>query len=118
METKAMFVLLLLVNVVIGDSHTGCPSSSLYSDLIQVSDQVKKMAANYSKDIASLSFNVSSLAAHVLNTSSSSNCGNNFNYSTCASLHRDVTKQGKLILSVITKLDKKLDNVATIALSI
>ena len=117
METKAMFVLLLLVNMVIGDSHTGCPSSSLYSDLVQVSDQVSKMAANYSKDIASLSFTVSSLAAHVLNTSSSSNCENILNYSTCASLRRDVTKQGKAILSAVTKLDNKLDNVATIALS-
>ena len=116
METKAMFVLLLLVNVVIGDSHTGCPSSSLYSDLIQVSDQVSKMVANHSKDIASLSFNISSLATHVLNTTSSSNCGNIFNYSTCASLHRDATKQGKVILSAITKLDIKLDNVAIIAL--
>ena len=111
-----MFVFLLLVNVVIGDSHTGCPSSSVYSDLVQVSNQVSKMAANYSKDIASLSFTVSSLAAHVLNTSSSSNCGNILNDSTCASLHRDVTKQGKAILSAITKLDTKLDNVATIAL--
>ena len=117
METKAMFVLLLLVNMVIGDSHTGCSSSSLYSDLVQVSDQVSKMAANYSKDIASLSFTISSLTAHVLNTSSSSNCGNILNYSTCTSLHRDVTKQGKAVLSAVTKLDNKLDNVTTIALS-
>ena len=109
METKAMFILLLLVNMVISDSHTGCPSSSLYSDLVQVSDQVSKMAANYSKDIASLSFTVSSLAAHVLNTSSFSNCENILNYSTCALLHRDVTKQGKAILSAITKLDNKLE---------
>ena len=79
METKAMFVLLQLVNVVISDSHTGCPSLFLYSDLVQVSDQVGKMGAKYSKDITSLSFTVSSLTAHVLNTSSSSNCGNIFN---------------------------------------
>ena len=111
-----MFVLLLLVNIVIGDSHTGCSLSSLYSDLVQVSDQVSKIGANYSKDIASLSFTVSSLAALVLNISSSSNCGNIFNNSTCASLHRDVTKQGKAILSAITKLDTKLDNIAIIAL--
>ena len=111
------FVLLLLVNMAIGESHTGCSSSSLYSDLIKVSNQVNKMAANYSKDITSLSFTISSLTAHVLNTSSSSNCGNILNYSTCASLRRDVTKQGKAILSAVTKLDNKLDNVATIALS-
>ena len=75
-------VLLLLVNVVIGDSHTGCPSSSLYTDLVQVSDQVSKMAA------------------HVLNTCSSSHCGNILNYFTCTSLDRDVTKQGTAILHV------------------
>ena len=63
-----------------------------------------------------LSFTVSSLSSHVLNTSSYSNCGNILNYSTCASLRRDVTKQRKAILSAITKLNTKLNNVAIIVL--
>ena len=117
METKPIFILLLLVNVMIRDSHMGYPSSSLYSDLIEVSDEVSKMGANYSKDIALLSFTISSLTAHVLNTSSSSNCENILNYSTCASLYRDVTKQGKAILSAVTKLDNNLDNVVIIVLA-
>ena len=54
METKTMFVLLLLVNMVIGDSHTGCLSSTQGATLLSIAHSNQKIFKNLTKSVNQL----------------------------------------------------------------
>ena len=54
METKAMFVFLLLVNVVIGDNHTGCLSLTQGAALLSIARSNQENIQNLTKSVNQL----------------------------------------------------------------